>query len=163
MPLIARHTQLDSLHCGEICRLGVAPAVFFISTFIKRGFFSSAFEKVRVLNLTRVVEDLEVLHVFAIVDVRLRVGVSNNAGVDEIDALGIQGVANPVVREALNTRRSDSGNRHHSRAHRSTRRIRPSDTWVCLRMLGPDNPCTRPVAANHRGAVLVVRWVVFTR
>ena len=135
MALIARHTQLDSLHRGKICRLGVAPAVFFIFPFIKRGFFGSAFEKVRVLNLTRVVEDLKAVHVFAIVDVRLRVGVSNNTGVDEIDALGIQGVTNPVVRKALNARRGDSGHRHHSGTHGCARRIRPSDTWVCLRVL----------------------------
>ena len=163
MALIARHTQLDRLHRGEVCRLGIAPAVFFIFPFIKRGFRGTAFEEVGVLDLTRVIEDLEVVHVFAIVDVRLRVGVSNNTGVDEIDALGVEGVTNPVVREALNARRGDSRHRHHSGTHWCARRIRPSDTWVCLRVLRPNNPRTGPVAADHRGAVLVVRRVVLTR
>ena len=163
MALSARHTQLDSLHRREVGRLGVAPAVLFVLPFIKRGFRGTAFEEVGVLDLTRVIEDVKALHVLAVVDVRLRVRVSNHTGVDEIDARGIQGVANPVVREALNARRSDSGHRHHSSAHGSTRRVRPSDTRVCLRVLGPNNPCTRPVAADHRGAVLVVRRVVITR
>ena len=89
MALSARHTQLDSLHRREVGRLGVAPAVLFVLPFIKRGFRGTAFEEVGVLDLTRVIEDVKALHVLAVVDVRLRVRVSNHTGVDEIDALSI--------------------------------------------------------------------------
>ena len=154
--LVARYANLHSFDLGKVVGLGVAPAVLFVFAFVKRSFFGSAFEKVRVLHLAGVIEDLDVLNILAVIDVGLRVGVGHYTGVDEIDTLGIEGVADPVVRKALNPGRCDTGNGHHSCTHWRARGIRPSDARVGLRGLRPNNPRARPVAADHRCTVLVV-------